>query len=123
MHRVIFFVFILFFLCGCAVLEYSEQIGALRDIEKSQKDMGSFVEEKQGLFDLLLSDIKAGRLKKDMPKESVLKIYGGPILSKQENGKEALLYRHPLDFFSDKIYLYFDRSERLIEWEYRAYNK
>ena len=109
---------------GCAVAQYADEIHTLQAIDASQRDISKFIERQEKLFHLLLEDVKDGRLKSGLTKKYVINTYGNPVLSREINGglarKEELLYRRPTQYFSsDKIYLYFDSSGKLMRWEAR----
>jgi len=109
---------------GCAVAQYAEQIRTLQAVDASQQDISKFIKRQERLFHLLLEDVKGGRLKPGITKKYVINTYSNPVLSREITGalgtEEELLYRHPTQYFSsDKIYLYFDSSGKLMRWENR----
>jgi len=110
-----------FALGGCAVL--SDELQALKDVGRSQAQIGSYVKRENRRFLKLLKHYKKGHLKIGIPKSRIIAAFGEPVLIKSLDDnlvKEVFLYRHPTDFFtSDKIYLYFDKSNKLVRWEYR----
>ena len=124
----ILFSFLWFVSSGCTVIRYSQQLGTLKALGASQKEIQEYLDKQERLFHQLIEDVKNERLKPGISKESVLKTYGTPILSKEINKepliKERLLYRHPTRAFtSDRIYLYFDKSCKLTYWEYKPFKK
>lgn len=113
---------------GCAAAQYAEQIHTLQAVNESQQDIRRYVELKEKLFNLLLEDVKNERLKLGITKKHVINTYGRPVLVREISGgvdrEEELLYRHPTRYFSsDKIYLYFDSSGRLMRWEHKAFQR
>lgn len=104
-------------LAGC-----SQQEIMLIRLSESQSQMQQYIKQQEAFFAKLKEDIKNNRLKTGMSKSEVLSAYGQPILcdsaNKTEQIKERCLYRHPTKyFFTDLIYLDFDKDSKLISWE------
>jgi len=112
-----------FILGGCVVL--SDELQALKDLGKSQAQIDSYLKRKNRRFLKLLKHYKKGVLRIGISKSRIISVYGEPVLTKSLDDslvKEVFLYRHPTDYFkSDKIYLYFDKLDKLVRWEYRPY--
>lgn len=107
---------LIFLLNGCS-LNFQGLMTA-KGLADNQEEMGSYINTQKQLFEKLKTDVENGRLKKGMPKNEALAMYGEPILSRpsqdQARAVEYLLYRHPVKYFSsDLIYLYFDKDGRL----------
>lgn len=108
---------------GCVVL--SDELQTLKDVGKSQVQINVYVRKQNRRFLKLLKYYKKGRLKIGISKAWIISAYGQPILVKSLDdnlAKEVFLYRHPTNYFkSDKIYLYFDKSDKLVRWKYKPY--
>ena len=67
--------------------------------------------------------VKQDRMGEYPDKKSVLRAYGEPIFSTEDdkNGqvREKWLYRYAVKYFdSQKVYLYFDSEDKLVDWKY-----
>ena len=104
------------FFSGCGSLK------TLIRISKEQKEQQEYIELERRKFKILLKDIQKNRLKlNELSKQDVIKIYGQPIMEKNIDGKDAFLYREPLDFFpTQKVYLFFDTDGILINFEVKT---
>lgn len=111
------------FISGCFFLP--ENLKTLKNVGDSQKEINSYLSRQVKLFNRLLADLKRNALRPGISKERFIRIYGDPVISKEiagPSGNTMLLYRHPTNYFkSDRVYLYFDREEKLLRWEYKPY--
>jgi hypothetical protein len=119
-----FIYFFPFIVTGCASMRYSEQLQTLKEIGKSQKEIQRYIDEQEVFFYKLRDVVKNNQLQPGIPKRDFINTYGEPIISREVSNnppiKEVLLYRHPTHYFSsDRIYLYFDESDKLVYWEYK----
>jgi hypothetical protein len=125
MNRRLLFVFIalITILGGCAFFNKAPQLLTLKRVSNSQKQMERCVEKKKNYLKKLIKDINTNRLKKGITYRRFIKLYGEPVLEKdsdKKNIKKRLLYRHPTEYFNtDKVYLYFDRLDKLVSWKYQ----
>jgi hypothetical protein len=105
---------------GCFVLSHPEEVAFLQDLAESQNRMQEQVSREEKLYYELISDIKNNRIKKGTSKDEILSLYGEPIFCRpleKDKTKESCLYRNPAKFFGgDLLYLYFDESRNLIDW-------
>ncbi len=112
---------VIFCLAGCLFLPQS--IKTLKQVGESQEEIETYLRRQAKLFDKLLVDLKREALKPGIPKNTIIAIYGEPILTKEVTEplfSQTLLYRHPTEYFqSDRIYLYFNQKGKLIRWEYK----
>ena len=116
---------------GCALVRFlqcHDKLMTLKRVGASQDEIGKYVERQEKLFLLLLDDIRNDRIKSGLSKTDVIDTYGDPILFREvvdrPSIKEALLYRHPTEYFSsDRVYLYFDDSGKLVYWEYKPHKE
>ncbi|OQX78858.1 MAG: hypothetical protein B6D56_08195 [Candidatus Omnitrophica bacterium 4484_70.1] len=105
--------------------QYVEPLLTLKALSESQQDIQQYLERQEKLFGKLKEDVKNKRLPLNISKQTVVATYGEPVLCKRVSGKilakEVFLYRHPTRYFSsDRIYLYFDATGKLIYWKYKA---
>ena len=105
---------------GCANLD---KMLVLKSLGKSQKQMQGYVKRQDALFEKLVRNLIKGRLKLGTSKVKIVATYGEPIIEfkrYQNTDEKVFLYRYAKDYFnSDKVYLYFNKSEELIRWEYK----
>ncbi|MBU2251355.1 MAG: hypothetical protein KKH25_03785, partial [Candidatus Omnitrophica bacterium] len=107
---------LVFNLSGCLFKENIEGLLTLKQLGKNQKYIERSIKAQERLFRKLTADIKKDKLKLGIPVESFLRSYGEPVVSKDipSLGKR-FLYRHPTNYFdSDKVYIYFDRQDQLV---------
>lgn len=108
---------VLFVVAGCG-----PAISTLQRYSKEQDLIEREVERAKKKFDLLVEDIKQERLKEGRSKRKFIRIYGKPVITNAIDSNEAvleLLYRDPLKFFdTPKVYVYFNKEEKLIRWVY-----
>jgi hypothetical protein len=125
MFKRIFLIFVsVFFLFGCTIIKYKDELLTLKRLGADQAKQEQFLIQQEKKFQLLLSDIKKGVLKKSFSRREILSRYGEPIsMKKIENDfniSEQFVYRHPEQFFgSEKVYLFFDKNSKLIKWLYQ----
>ncbi len=122
-YKVVYFLSVSFlFFAGCVFIKHAQQLSVLGAVGKSQKEISIYVDKQRRLFRDLVEDIKKGNLTKGLTASEVVRRYGEPVLSWKDRSNsfhQKLLYRDPVNFFtSDKVYLYFDRKDKLIFWEY-----
>jgi hypothetical protein len=99
----------------------------LVSLSKNQAQTQQFVKQQEDLFVSLAADVATGELCQGLSKEDLTKRYGSPTLVKtaRRNGAslERWLYRMPLDYSaSQKVYLDFDASGSLMEWESHGFD-
>lgn len=115
------------FVSGCATISHLDELLTLKSMDNSQTDMKRSIARQEEGFALLREDVDADNLKVGTSKRRIIVKYGEPIISSTLNeasGEEILLYRRPTRYFdSDKIYLYFDASKKLMRIEYKPYTK
>ena len=110
-----------FFIAGC--LGSLSGAMALKRYSAGQKEIASYVKAAQYRFDLLAADIAGNALRVGLKRADIVGRYGEPVLDWKVDDAfgavEKLLYRKPVEYFStDRIYLYFDKEDRLVRWEY-----
>jgi len=116
---------IVFFASGCAIFSKAEGLMRLKRYSDGQAEIERYVDKQADLFDQLVSDLEDGKLETGTSRKQFIRSYGDPVLAnpvKNASGEEVLLYRHPLKYFNtDRVYAYFDSSQKLIRWEYKPY--
>ena len=118
---------IVFSSSGCVLLTKSEQLLTLKRYGDSQDEIQRYVDRQNKLFNKLLDDLDTGKLQPGISKTIFIRRYGDPVISRESDDpsiEEVLLYRHPTNYFSsDKVYAYFDKSGKLVRWEYKPYKE
>jgi len=110
-------------LSGCAKVQHLDQLLTLKSLADEQVVMSQYVEEQDQKFELMIEEIEAGTLNQYLNKKKILRTFGDPIyvkhVHKNDQELESWLYRYSTQFFdSEKIYLYFDPDDNLVESEY-----
>lgn len=123
MKHIIFSVMLVFILSGCTKLQYMDELLTLKSVADDQTAMAKMVDAQNKKFEALLEAVRNDRIRKYDTEKSVRRAFGEPILIRQrEHNQQQLsewLYRYATKFFnSDKVYLYFDESKRLVDWKY-----
>lgn len=126
MFPCLFLVLAIFYFQGCATLSHLEELLTMKALSDNQTQQEEFVLKENERFEKLLDVIKGDRLGEYPNKESFLQAFGEPIFSKERKrqGKkvEEWLYRYAARLFdSDKVYLYFDESGKLVDFDYVQY--
>ena len=112
---------------GCAKVQHLDQLLTLKGLADEQAKLGRYVEAQDQKFELMIEEVKAGTLDQYLNKRKILKVFGDPIyikhVSKNDQELESWLYRYSTEFFdSEKIYLYFDSDDNLVESQYKGKN-
>jgi hypothetical protein len=124
----IFLGIVLLLTSGCATVAHLDELLALKQIDNDQKQMDRCIKRQDAAFARLSADVHSGKIKKGILKQRIIAEYGEPIVTTSVNDGssvvEVILYRHPTRYFdSDKIYLYFDASQKLVRIEYKPFKK
>lgn len=111
----VYLIYVIFFIqlaiSGCGL-----EIATLKEYSKEQDAIKAQVENDLRRFNLLVNDIKEGKLTAGITKKKFFRLYGSPVVETSEK----LLYRHPVKFSeTEKVYIYFDEQERLVKWDYQ----
>ena len=127
MYKTVVIYFMILCLTGCGYIRYSSELLTLKGAGDSKKEIEQYVQQREELFNLLLQEVKADRLKIGTPRETILETYGDPIFSKDSNeikdSQDVSLYRRPVNYFdSDRIYLYFNSKNSLVHIKLLLYN-
>ena len=110
-------------ICGCAKVSHLDQLLTLKGLADEQDLMGEYIDAQDEEFELMLDEMKAGTLDQYLNKRKIVRAFGDPIfvktIERNEQQLEVWLYRYAAEFFgSEKIYLYFDSDENLVDSEY-----
>jgi len=122
--KLVFILFAILFIGGCSRVE---GLLTLKELGNSQDQMQRYVDRQKTYFLKLVKDIKEKKVTIGSSVDHIVRRYGEPVLVKkgpEELSGKIFLYREPTNYFeSDKVYLYFDKEEKLIKWEYEPYKK
>ena len=109
------------FFSGCMSSGRVERLVTLKNLANEQKEVNAYINQQDENFRHLLEVIRENRLNEFPDAKSIEKHFGQPIfIKKNVNGEiqEEWLFRYAVNFFhSDKVYLYFDKEGRLINWK------
>lgn len=113
----------LFLLSGCAKIKHLGPLLVLKDLSEEQEQLNEYVDAQDKKFELLIEEAKSGTLGQYLDKKRILEIFGEPILKKEAGANnpetECWLYRYATRYFgSEKVYLYFNKEEKLVLWKY-----
>jgi len=113
-----------FFAIGCSRVE---GLLTLKRLGDSQEQMQRSVDKQKAYLLKLIKDIKEDKLTPGSSIDDIERRYGEPVLVKEGQEMSSIkvfLYREPTNYFeSDKVYLYFNKEEKLTKWEYKPYKK
>jgi len=109
---------------GCSVVD---ELLVLKQYGANQDEIEGYIKESEELFNKLVEDAKAGRIKLGISESEFVAIYGAPVIvqeSANPKGKVVAVYRYPTYYFdTDKVYIYYDDDFRLSSCEYFPYIK
>jgi hypothetical protein len=105
--------------CGCTILENIDEISILGDYSREKDSQHRLVKTINDHYDALSKAIEQGHIGDYKDKASWGYAFGDPLLKKDlSGGTQRWLYRHAIYRLSkDKVYVYFDRSGKMIKWE------
>ena len=109
---------IIAFLCTPA---YSADLKTLMELGASQADIEKTLREETKIYNGVKSAIDSGAIKKGMAADTMRKKYGEPVISvydkKRDANKWLYMPAESSHFKGVKMYLYFDKENKLTEWE------
>lgn len=121
---------VLVLLCSCVLfagcttikkVQNMSQLLRLKDYSESQEEIAKDVETQNQMFDEMVEKIEAGRFGYATAKD-VFEQFGAPVFLRvmEFEGEiaEQWVYRYAKDFGGDKVYVYFDESGKLINFDY-----
>jgi len=108
--------------CGCSLRHVSE-IRRVQAVGANMDEQKKYVKEANERFEKLLAAIETNQMSLYLTQQDFLKAFGVPIFEeKHDNNKdyaELWLYRYCEKMRgSEKVYLYFDASGKLLKWEH-----
>ena len=106
---------------GCSLCHVSE-IRKIQAVGASADEQQRYVAQKNKKFEELLAVIQADQMSRYTTQQDFLKAFGEPIfektLEKNQGAAQMWLYRYCEKMRgSEKMYLYFDASGKLLKWE------
>jgi hypothetical protein len=106
-------------LSGCTILENLDEISTLGNYSREKDAQHRLVKSINDHYDALIKAVDLGRVSDYKDKSSWTFSFGDPLLKKDlSGGVQRWLYRHAIYRLSkDKVYVYFDRSGKMIRWE------
>jgi hypothetical protein len=121
LKKIILLVFCFCFI-GCAARHVSE-IRTLQALGANAQEQQRYTKEKNKKFEELLAVIQSNQMSSYTTQQDFLKAFGAPIFEKNIDQQEAAqmwLYRYCEKMQgSEKVYLYFDASGKLLTWEHK----
>ena len=113
----------LLLLMGCAKLAHIDELLTLQELSIDQDKQAKFVQEQDKKFESLLAAIQSDSFRRYTDQKSFLKDFGPPVtkqtITKENQLLEKWVYRYATKAFnSEKVYVYFDQSGKLMEWEH-----
>ena len=110
-------------LSGCAKVMNIKKLLRIKGYSDNKDMQEKHVHLNDKNFELLMEAVNQDRMGGYPDKKSILKAFGDPIFStdddKEGQIREKWLYRYAMKYFdSEKVYLYFDDEEKLVDWKY-----
>lgn len=97
------------------------QLLTLKGYSDSQDRIKKDVEQQNKMFDELVQEIQDGEFDYETA-EQVFKRFGDPVYRREAEYEgqtlEQWLYRYAKDFSGDKVYIYFNGTGQLVNFEY-----
>jgi hypothetical protein len=108
---------------GCAKIAHLNELLVMKALSDNQTIQERYIVEQDKKFEKLLEVVKDNRLQEFPDQKSFLKNFGEPLFSKviKKEGKdlEEWMYRYSARLFhSEKVYLYFDPSGKLVSFKH-----
>ena len=106
-------------LCGCTILSKTDDLAVLGDYSREKDNQHRLVKSINDHYDVLTKVIARGTISNYKNEPSFVYSFGDPILKKDLNGGgQRWLYRYAIfSLAKDKVYVYFDRTGKLVKWE------
>lgn len=119
-------IFFLIPLLGCAQVKHFPELVTLKRFSDEQALSDQYVDGLEEKFKVMKEEIDGGQFDRYKDKAQVLKKFGEPAYVKTElldnPAAEMWMYRRPVNFNSDKAYLYFDDKGQLLSYKLERYN-
>ncbi|MDE2222431.1 MAG: hypothetical protein KGK03_05095 [Candidatus Omnitrophica bacterium] len=106
-------------LCGCNVVNNLQGLSVLGQVAREGDDQKRLIKNNDDHYDKLKQVIARGHINEYKDKSSFVYAFGQPVLKKDlKDGTQRWLYRYAIyRTAKDKVYVYFDRSGKMIKWE------
>ena len=106
-------------LSGCVALENLDELSVMGQYSRDKDDQHREVKSINDHYDTLTKVIAEGHIGDYKDETSFTHSFGDPILKKDMgDGTERWLYRYAIyRYAKDKVYVYFDRGDRMVQWE------
>ncbi len=115
--------FILVLGYGCSTVTNMDKLLQVNALAENQAGQQKIVEQQNKKFEALLKVVKNNQLAQYSDKRSILKAFGEPIFMQTTKDGEIVtekwMYRYSEKIMgSEKVYLYFDASGKLIDFKH-----
>lgn len=121
MKRLILLLIVCVFFSGCAKLKYLKQLLTLKEMSEEGEAQTELVNSNNSLFDELKEAVESEEIKNFQTKEDIISRFGEPVYEGTQQSKPGLTflsYRYSTLYLkSDKVYLYFDNENNLVDWD------
>jgi hypothetical protein len=106
-------------LCGCTILSKTDDLSVLGDYSREKDNQHRLVKSINDHYDALIKVIDQRTISDYKDEASFVYSFGEPILKKDlSDGGQRWLYRYAVfSLAKDKVYVYFDRTGKLVKWE------
>ena len=103
--------------CGCAKLRRAQP---LIELGRSDKLKERALKQETENFRIVKTYIESKKIQKNLSKDAALKIFGEPVIVFSQKSGEKWVYKEAESswFGGEKIYLFFDKQDNLINWEH-----
>ncbi|MBU1999221.1 MAG: hypothetical protein ABIG46_00470 [Candidatus Omnitrophota bacterium] len=116
--KIIFYILAIVLIGGCASGYNTQGLLMLKRLGDNQKGIEVYIESQVKGLSRLRKDIVEGRLGAEIIKQDIADNYLEPIVCRDVKGKERCLYRHPTKYFNTpRVYLFFNKEEKLLSWK------
>ena len=114
---VISFCSICIFLCGCANLSGIKTLMSLGASDKLKEQASA---RETANFQKVKAYIEEAKINTGITKDEARRMFGEPVIIVSEDDRTKWVYKQAeSDWFGgEKIYLFFDKEERLISWDH-----
>jgi hypothetical protein len=110
---------VLLCLSGCIILSNTDELSVMGDYSREKDNQNRLVKSINDHYDALTRAIDQKVIGDYKDKASFVYSFGDPILKKDlSGGGQRWLYCYAIfRLAKDKVYVYFDRTGKLIKWE------
>ena len=110
---------VLLSLSGCTIIAHNGELSALGDYSRDKDNQHRLVKSIDDHYDAMTKAIDQKAIGNYKDETSFVYSFWDPISKKDlSDGTQRWLYRYAIfRFAKDKVYVYFDRSGKMIKWE------